>query len=178
MRVKVVTLRYAPSLGGFDERPLAEFVRDKEVLAVREHFFTLHDLPHLACLITYQDPTVLPSGDERRRPAADRSKARSRPGSLDDALAGLSAEDRNLFGTLREWRAARARKEGVPPYVLFTNRELLEILRVRPQTPSALQAVEGVGAAKVERYGKALLERLNGTRPVAHLAAETPGEAS
>lgn len=44
MRVKLVTLRYASSLGGFDERPLSDFVRDKEILAVREHFWTLHDL--------------------------------------------------------------------------------------------------------------------------------------
>ena len=51
MPVMVVTLQYAPSLGGFDERPLAEFLRDKEVLAIREHLFTIHDLPHLACLV-------------------------------------------------------------------------------------------------------------------------------
>ena len=37
MRVKLVTLSYAPSLGGFDDRPLSDFVRDKEVLAGREH---------------------------------------------------------------------------------------------------------------------------------------------
>ena len=60
MRVKLLTLRFAPSLGGFDDRPLAEFVRNREVLAVREHFFTVHELPHLACLVTYQDPTAPP----------------------------------------------------------------------------------------------------------------------
>jgi len=93
MRVKLLTLSYAPSLQGFDDRPLAEFVRDKEVLAVREHFFTVHDLPHLACLITDQ-PAPATAGE----PAEPGRK--SRP----DPLADLA-----LFEILREWRAARAR---------------------------------------------------------------------
>jgi hypothetical protein len=120
MRVKVVTLQYAPSLGGFDERPLADFVRDKEILAVREHFFSVHDLPHLACLITYQDPTVLaPPAKQERRPGAKRGR-----GDLDALLADLAPEDRVLFATLREWRAARARKDGVPPHVLLNETAL------------------------------------------------------
>jgi ATP-dependent DNA helicase RecQ len=156
MRVKVVTLQYAPSLGGFDERPLADFVRDKEVLAVREHFFSVHDLPHLACLITYQESTVpAPPAKQERKPGAKRGR-----GDLDALLAGLAPEDRVLFGTLREWRSARARKDGVPPYVLFTNRELLAIVRAKPRTPNALQSLDGIGPGKVERHGKALLERL------------------
>jgi len=151
MRVKLLTLSYAPSLQGFDDRPLAEFVRDKEVLAVREHFFTVHDLPHLACLVTYQ-------------PARAAASEPKEPGRKDrpDPLADLAAEDRALFETLREWRAARARKDGVPPYVLFTNRELAAIVKAKPKTPNALQSVEGVGAGKVEKYGKRLLELLNG----------------
>jgi ATP-dependent DNA helicase RecQ len=169
MRVKVVTLSYAPSLGGFDERPLADFVRDKEVLAVREHFFTVHDLPHLACLITYQDVTAAPREASPSGPCSPSSAPRTeRPrGDLPDLVASLPPEDRVLFGTLREWRAARARKEGVPPYVLFTNRELLAVVRARPASLSALGALDGIGAGKVERYGRALLEKVNGTQAAA-----------
>lgn len=58
MRVKLLTLAYARSLQGFDDRPLSEFVRDEEVLQIREHFFTVHDLPRFACLITHQTSTV------------------------------------------------------------------------------------------------------------------------
>jgi ATP-dependent DNA helicase RecQ len=154
VRVKVVTLSYAPSLQGFDDRPLAEFVRDKEVLQVREHFFSVHDLPHLACLVTYQDPAP-------PRAAASSPDPRQRP----DPAAELPDEDRVLFGTLREWRSARSRKEGVPPYVLFTNRELVSIVRARPQTLAALGALDGIGAGKVEKYGQALLDLVNGRKP-------------
>lgn len=164
MRVKVLTLQYAAALGGFDERPLADFVRDKEILAIREHFFSVHDLPHLACLITYQEP-VLPAATANGEASAPRSNGRAPPS---DVTADLAPEERALFGTLREWRAARARKEGVPPYVLFTNRELVRIVKARPATPGALQALDGIGAGKVERYGKRILDLVNGS------TAETP----
>jgi superfamily II DNA helicase RecQ len=161
MRVKVVTLRYASSLGGFDERPLSDFVRDKEVLAVREHFFTVHDLPHLACLITYQPSTVPAASPAPTENGTQKRKGRSQ-GNLDALLSELTEAERTLFGTLREWRAARARKDGVPPYVVFTNKELLAVVKAKPQTPNALGSLEGIGPGKVERYGNALLGRLNG----------------
>ncbi len=105
MRVKVLTLQCAAALGGFDERPLADFVRDKEILAVREHFFTVHDLPHLACLITYQEPP-LPVATASGEASAPRIAGRPPPS---DVTADLAPEERALFGTLREWRATRAR---------------------------------------------------------------------
>ena len=37
MRVKLMTFRYSATLGGFDDTPLVEFIRDKEVLSFREH---------------------------------------------------------------------------------------------------------------------------------------------
>jgi len=157
MRVKLLTLRFAPSLGGFDDRPLADFVRDKEVLAVREHFFSVHDLPHVACLVTYQE-AVARNTDAAPEPNASRRRTK-RP----DPTADLDETERVLFGTLREWRAARARKDGVPPYVILTNRELVDVIRAKPQTPSALSAIEGIGAGKIERYGEVLLAKLNGT---------------
>lgn len=156
MRAKIVTLQYSPTLGGFDERPLADFVRDKQVLAVREHFFTVHDLPHLSCLITWQE-SPLPAGRDRTDHAPN---ARERAAGRPDPTADLDETERTLFATLREWRAAKARKEGTPPYVIFTNRELVALVRARPDTRAALTAVEGVGAAKVERYGAELLTLL------------------
>lgn len=157
MRVHVVTLRYAPTLGGFDERPLAEFVRDKEVLAVREHFFSVHDLPHLACLITYQEgalPRTLGSESTGTRPSNEHKDA--------DPFLELSEADRALCITLRQWRAERMRKDGVPAYVVLTNRQIIAIVKARPQTPNALLGLEGIGPGKVARYGAAILERLNG----------------
>ena len=56
MRVKLFTFRYSSTLGGFDDSPISEFTRDKDVLTFREHFFSVNEVPHLTCVVTYQEP--------------------------------------------------------------------------------------------------------------------------
>jgi ATP-dependent DNA helicase RecQ len=78
------------------------------------------------------------------------------------------------FNRLREWRTQRARKDAVPPYVVFTNRQLAEIAVRNPESLSALSAVEGVGNAKLSQYGKEVLACL---RPPEEPQEKTSGEA-
>ncbi len=55
MRVKLFTLRYSSTLGGFVDSPVQEFFRDKGILSFREHFFAVDEVPHLTCVVTYQE---------------------------------------------------------------------------------------------------------------------------
>jgi superfamily II DNA helicase RecQ len=184
MRVKLFTFRYSNTLGGFDDRPLVHFMRDKEVLAFREHFFCVNEVPHLLCVLTWQDALVsnedMASAHELRHvPAADPTRAplvppaETRPskrkrGAAPDPMAGLDERERALFNTLRDWRAKKAREEGVPPYIVFTNKHLVELVTTRPGSPTSLGNLHGVGPGKVERYGKSVLAIL----------AESPVEAT
>ena len=59
MRVKLMTIRCSSTLGRFDEQPLTDFMRDKEALTFREHFFSVNEVPHVACVITYQEPPLV-----------------------------------------------------------------------------------------------------------------------
>lgn len=52
MMVRITTLPFDPVVSGFDDTPLRDFPRDKEVHAVREYFFVRHDAPYLAVLGT------------------------------------------------------------------------------------------------------------------------------
>ena len=61
---------------------------------------------------------------------------------------------------LKEWRLARARADEVPAYVVFNDRTLAELAARGPRTLAELAAVPGIGPAKLERYGRELLERL------------------
>jgi ATP-dependent DNA helicase RecQ len=54
----------------------------------------------------------------------------------------------------------QARQQGVPPYVVFHDRTLIEIAQRRPSSEEELAGVSGVGRAKLERYGADLLARL------------------
>jgi superfamily II DNA helicase RecQ len=172
MRVKLFTFRYSATLGGFDDGALSEFVRDKELVAFREHFYSVNEVPHVTCVLAYQDavvpPALLHAASEIPRRELSPERARyERNGERPDPTAGLSEPERVLFNTLREWRSRKAHEEGVPPYLVFTNRELIAIVKKRPESPNALANIGGIGAGKVGRYAAEVLQLM---RP----AAEPP----
>ncbi|HLN77432.1 MAG TPA: ATP-dependent DNA helicase UvrD2 [Nocardioidaceae bacterium] len=70
--------------------------------------------------------------------------------------------DEELFERLRAWRVARASEEKVPAYVVFTDLTLQAIAEVRPADTPALLRINGVGPAKVEKYGGDVLELVAG----------------
>ena len=65
--------------------------------------------------------------------------------------------DGALLTALKSWRREQAREQGVPPYVVFHDRTLVELAARRPADLSALGGIGGIGAAKLDRYGEALL---------------------
>ncbi len=65
-----------------------------------------------------------------------------------------------VFEALRAWRAATAREQGVPAYVVFHDATLREIATTLPTTVAELGTVGGVGEAKLAKYGESLLEAL------------------
>jgi DNA helicase-2/ATP-dependent DNA helicase PcrA len=58
---------------------------------------------------------------------------------------------------LRAWRTERARKDGMPPYIVLHDRTLLAIAAAQPSTLVALRQVDGIGPAKLELYGEDIL---------------------
>jgi len=102
-------------------------------LGFREHFFVVNEIPHLACVLSWQDAVVseadlaaarelrahpvhdldrrpIPSGDDRRG-RQRRDGRREGP----DPTAGLDERERALFNTLRDWRSRKAHEEGILP---------------------------------------------------------------
>jgi len=82
------------------------------------------------------------------------------PARTTGAVAGLDADlevDEVLLTALRTWRREQARQQGVPPYVVFHDRTLMELAAQQPATLEALGRIGGLGTAKLSRYGEALL---------------------
>ena len=77
--------------------------------------------------------------------------------SRDDKKIDLDIADMGLFEALRAWRLAEAIEQGVPAYVILHDRTMREIAQLRPATRSELLNIPGIGEAKAERYGNALL---------------------
>ena len=72
----------------------------------------------------------------------------------------LEGEDAELFRRLRALRAKAARFQGIPAYMVFSDKTLREMAVRRPATMAQLRAVGGVGSAKAERYGRQFLEEI------------------
>ena len=87
--------------------------------------------------------------------AAARPRTKAAPVELDQA-------GQELFTALRSWRAGVAKEQGVPAYVVFNDTTLAGIARARPADLPQLRAISGVGEAKLDRYGEAVLGVLAG----------------
>ena len=71
------------------------------------------------------------------------------------------AGDGPLFDRLREWRRVRAAADGVPAYVVFHDKTLVQIAERKPRGRADLATIPGVGPSKLERYADELLAVLS-----------------
>ena len=62
-----------------------------------------------------------------------------------------------LWEKLRTWRLDEARRQELPPYVIFHDATLIEVARRRPASLAALADIPGIGRSKLDRYGAAVL---------------------
>ncbi len=89
-------------------------------------------------------------------PAKRKTSKAERGSRLREAFAGANEDP--LWQALKAKRTALAREQGVPPYVIFHDSTLLEILNLKPQTLTEMAQINGVGQAKLAKYGDAFLQ--------------------
>lgn len=83
------------------------------------------------------------------------------------ALAQPTPESEALAAKLKEWRMTEARRLGVPAYVVLHDRALNAVALRRPANPNQLLAIDGIGPAKVEKFGEAILSLCGATKSAA-----------
>ena len=93
-------------------------------------------------------------------PAKHNASKAERGSRLRAAFAGANEDP--LWQALRVKRLELAREQGVPPYVIFHDSTLLEILNRRPHTTEEFSQISGVGQAKLARYASYFLEIISG----------------
>ncbi|MFV0127603.1 DNA helicase RecQ [Streptomyces sp. HMX112] len=101
----------------------------------------------------------VPMRSEPERPARTASPGRSGKAGRAPA-ADLPAEAVPVFERLRAWRAATAKEQGVPAYVIFHDATLREIATAPPASLAELGTVTGVGENKLAKYGQGILDAL------------------
>ncbi|QKT08071.1 ATP-dependent DNA helicase UvrD2 [Gordonia sp. X0973] len=81
------------------------------------------------------------------------------------ATMPLEPADAELFDSLKAWRLAEANRQDKPAFTVFADKTLREIATTRPADLRALARVNGVGAAKLERYGEDVVAIVVGASP-------------
>ncbi|PZF99643.1 DNA helicase RecQ [Micromonospora deserti] len=93
----------------------------------------------------------------RREPERVASPRAGKPRGAATVVAELPPTAAGVFDRLRAWRAATAKEQGVPAYVIFHDATLRQIATDAPTSLAELSTVSGVGEAKLSRYGEQLL---------------------
>jgi ATP-dependent DNA helicase RecQ len=111
-------------------------------------------------------PKAPPAARGGRGTKADAGKTTgSARGKSPSSPAELPPEAEPVFEKLRAWRAAVAKEQGMPAYVIFHDATLRQIAASPPSTLAGLAAINGVGETKLARYGQQILEVLAQTAP-------------
>jgi ATP-dependent DNA helicase RecQ len=97
---------------------------------------------------------LLPTSHRARPPAPASHHRSGAPAVLPDELDGLAGE---VFEALRLYRREASHREGVPPYVVASDRSLRDLAQLRPRSSAELQLAHGIGPSKAEKYGAELL---------------------
>ncbi len=95
-----------------------------------------------------------------RREAPPRQRTRRRQAGA--AAVALDPPADALWQKLRTWRLDEARRQELPPYVIFHDATLIEVARRRPSSLAALGDIPGIGRSKLDRYGAAVLAVISG----------------
>ncbi|WP_268817553.1 DNA helicase RecQ [Thermomonospora echinospora] len=123
------------------------------LLAVESDYGTLALTPASAEVLFQQRKVPLRREPERPAKTAKAAKERKAP-------AELPQEALPLFERLRAWRAATAKEQGVPAYVIFHDATLREIAVRTPSSLAELGSISGIGESKLTKYGRQILDVL------------------
>jgi RecQ family ATP-dependent DNA helicase len=154
----------------------AEFEKNGEVLRFRKVMLTEAGLarrPGSPLELLMSDGVVEGFGGrtegklKHRKADAKNGPAKSGPAKrvlkgtqIDEPLVPvtLTAEGEAVALRLKEWRSAEAKRLGVPAYVVLHERTLTALALARPNSLNGMLAIDGIGPAKMEKYGEAILE--------------------
>ena len=155
MLLRVFTLAFSASREGFPSEILESFAAHNQILEVWPHLFEHEGLPHWTVLVAYR-----PGGTDAVAAGAEEKLKKKG----EDWREVLTDDDLPQFRALKTWRNELAREQGIPPYLIATNHQLAEIARDRPSSLEQLKSVQGFGPARLEKYGKTIVDLLTFVR--------------
>jgi len=133
---KIITLPFDRTHKGFDDEFLNKWLLNKKLKSYKAEFFQDGEEKYWTILIEY-DPVLKESSKNQEE--------------------GLDEPQIILLKRFKAWRKERADKEGVPVYIVGTNKEFTDIVKEAPKSMEALKNIKGFGKSKISKYGKDII---------------------
>lgn len=142
-----------------EQGSLNDFCQRHRVVSVDRQFVNDGANSHWAiCIQIAHGPGPLP--DALRLRAESHAPADGSRRNAVDWKQVLNEADFQLFAQLRSLRKALAESAGVPVFAVFSNEQLAAMAQTRPASLAELGRIDGIGAARLERYGAAMLDHM------------------
>ena len=136
----------------------AALVRDVIELMAAEGYLSISDgeYPVVSCGPRAAEVSALGFSMEiksRKDAKANKNTAGYSPKTPPSVAVALAGDELELFQELRNLRKAIADEEGIPPYIVFSDKALRAMASEKPRCDEDFLAINGVGTAKLEHYG-------------------------
>ena len=109
----------------------------------------------------FKEKEKISASKKRKNPFEKDSFSASKVGSSAGTTAANSSRNSALFETLRQLRLQIAKEESVPPYIVFTDKTLIDMCEKFPQNEDEMLNVSGVGQNKLKKYGQRFLQEIS-----------------
>ncbi len=153
---------------GVAAEELNRFLRGHRVVSVERRWVDQGMDSYWSFCVDYLE-TALATGASARPASEPRGKV--------DYREVLNPEQFAVYLKLRTLRQAISKEEGVPVYMVFTNEQLSAMVQKGPATKAELGRIDGVGEARIQKYGDRFLECLKEPRGEGH-EADRPADGS
>lgn len=128
MKIKIITLKFDHEKGEFDQTKLNKFVEEHQINTLKGEMFEQNGDKFWSILLHYEKAKV----------------------SLND-------DDKKLYDFIRNWRGEKAREKGLPVYIVLTNEQIVQIIRLKPVTREEIRKVKGFSDNKVKEYADEII---------------------
>lgn len=156
---RILTICWDSRTGMFDDSPLRGYLADREILRAVPEFFTYREQP---CWSVYLETRPLVGAETRKYQPGVEADILSSDRTTTPMIAEFDEIQQVRYDRILQWRRDAARREGLPHYVLCTNKQAEELARIAPNTLSALSTIHGFGGKRLKKYGREILEALHG----------------
>ena len=78
-----------------------------------------------------------------------------------ESISELNEEEINLYERLRKWRSEKARSLNLPEYMVFPNKTLMTLAKIKPSSIEGLTNITGIAEKKIADHGNEIIELIN-----------------